>query len=123
MGKIRLSTFLHRQARDPDEVPALTVRLVDEEKAQRAEHVEHVGLKLEGSNDHTGLKDKDENEHYPILPRRTLESDLPSIPSDVVGKRDGKDGRRLCTYLRSLLIASIRCCGRELPALTSTKGS
>ena len=48
-------------------------------------------------NSDTTVKPDEQDDAFPIQPKTVKETDLPFIPSDEVGKRDGKANNRLCT--------------------------
>ncbi|KAK5697186.1 hypothetical protein LTR97_007321 [Elasticomyces elasticus] len=96
MGRLRLSAFRPRNDQ-VEELPAITMSLVDDEKAQRAEHIEHFELINEAN---VGPDAAD----YHILPKRTPVEDLPFIASTEVAKRNGKEGRRLWIVVDSTVL-------------------
>lgn len=103
MGFIRTHHF--RRAADVN--PKSDVEHIEsvDVKSLQAEHVETAEILDETVEDTTeGAAAIEERENaYQILSKRTPEHDLPLIPPSVVQKRDGKEGRRLCTYTPTCL--------------------
>jgi hypothetical protein len=80
MGWIRVTSPSHAQS-----VHKIAAKIEVDHQKESLSRVEH--------SPEAALQD----DSYPILPKRTIEVDLPLINANDVKKRDGKDGRRLCT--------------------------
>ncbi|KAK3653197.1 hypothetical protein LTR56_004733 [Elasticomyces elasticus] len=90
MGRLRLSAFRSR-VDFIEKKPAITISLVDEEKAQQEVYTEHVEV-------------VQEIHEYPIVHQRTAAEDLPFIASTEVTKQNGQEGRRLWIVVDNIVL-------------------
>lgn len=73
-------------------------------ESAEVEHVEIAGIRQPQTPRSAVLSRPDglqepSDMSYPILPRKTLQKDLPFIKPTEIASRDGQDSNRLCTYL------------------------